>query len=56
MKYEVEAMGVWEEVNEDTFRCWQGPRRLDGQPYHGPVYYLYTDIQVAHIPPHQCPN
>lgn len=35
--------GPWATVSEGIFRSWGGPRRIDGTPYLGPVYYLGTD-------------
>lgn len=34
---------MWVPVGWDTFRSYAGERRMDGQPFEGPVYYLGTD-------------
>jgi hypothetical protein len=44
MKYEIESgYGDWVEVTEDIFRSWTGGRRINGEEYTGPVFYLFTD-------------
>lgn len=33
----------WYRVTCDTFRAFKGPRRIQGEPYHGKVYYKGTN-------------
>jgi hypothetical protein len=30
----------WIQVSSYIFRSWTGPRRINGEPYDGPVFYL----------------
>ena len=34
---------TWVSVTPDMFRSWGGERRINGQPYQGPVYMLWTN-------------
>ena len=43
MKLEIHVNSAWVEVTEWIFRSWTGGRRIDGVPYHGPVFYLGKD-------------
>ena len=49
-KYEIQVHGSWVTVNDWIFRSWGGARRLNGQDFTGPVYYLGSD-KVAPPPP-----
>ena len=40
---EIQCNGSWVAVNEWIFRSWSGPRRKDGQPFAGPVFFLGSD-------------
>ena len=33
----------WSEVSDSIFRSYAGPRRINGKPYVGPVYYYLSD-------------
>lgn len=33
----------WSSVSKEVFRSWSGERRLNGQPYFGPVYLYLTN-------------
>lgn len=37
--------GVWNRVTANWFRSFVGGRRIDGQPYKGPIYYEGTNIR-----------
>jgi len=37
--------GVWNRVTANWFRSFVGQRRIDNQPYRGPVFYEGTNIQ-----------
>ena len=41
--YEVQNGNRWLTTTEYLFRSWTGERRIDGKPYHGPVYFLGSD-------------
>jgi len=34
----------WVPVAERMWRAWTGPRRVDGEDHHGPVWNLDTDV------------
>ena len=36
--------GAWSRVTPNSFRSWLGPRRIDFEPYDGPVYYEGTNF------------
>ena len=40
---EIKVNSSWVKVTEWIFRSWGGQRRIDGNEYHGPVYYLGED-------------
>jgi hypothetical protein len=40
---EVKVGPSWVETPEDVFRSWTGERRINGDPYHGPIYGLASD-------------
>jgi len=33
----------WSTVTADMFRSWAGNRKINGRPYAGPVYFLWTN-------------
>lgn len=39
---EVKTGGIWVATSEDIFRSWTGPRRINGDEHHGPIYALGT--------------
>ena len=39
-KLELQVNGGWIEVDPYIFRSWTGPRRINGEDYDGPVFYL----------------
>ena len=41
--YEIKLYGSWHEVTEWTFRSWGGPRKINGELYEGPVFYLGSE-------------
>ena len=46
-KYEIEVRaGKWVEVTYDIFRSWTGGRRIDGEPFDGKVYMLWSSKEV----------
>jgi len=42
MKYEIRVNGGWHEVTCYVWRSYAGERRVDGRPWHGPVFKLGT--------------
>jgi len=38
----------WTKVTAYIFRSWSGERRLDGEIYEGPVYYVGTNEVYYH--------
>jgi len=40
--YEVGLGESFVQTTSDVFDAWTGPRRLNGQDHHGPVYHLGT--------------
>ena len=47
---EVEYLpGVWNRVTANWFRSFVGQRRIDNQPYKGPVYYEGTNIRYRKV-------
>jgi hypothetical protein len=40
--YEVGISGEFTPTSPDVFDAWTGLRRLNGEPYHGPVYNFGT--------------
>jgi hypothetical protein len=45
--YEVSIRGRWHKTSAYMFRSWTGSRRIDGENYNGPVYFLGTE-EVHH--------
>lgn len=45
--YEIQVYDSWTKVSFYIFRSWGGPRRLNGRPYNGPVYFLGSRKIVA---------
>ena len=39
---EVQVNAAWVVTDEEIFKSWTGPRRINGDEYHGPVYALGT--------------
>lgn len=39
-EYAIKLREQWLSVTQWVFRSWTGPRRLDGEDFEGPVYYL----------------
>ena len=35
---------TWVEATPVIFRSWSGPRRINGEEYHGPVYKFLLNI------------
>jgi len=33
----------WSPVTADMFRSWSGNRKINGRPYTGPVYFLWSN-------------
>jgi hypothetical protein len=46
---EVFNNGGWARVTEREFRSWNGERRVQGNPYFGPIYY-YSTNEIAENP------
>lgn len=45
---EVEFLpGKWARVTCDRFRCFLGNRRINNEPYEGPVFYERTNYKYA---------
>jgi hypothetical protein len=44
--YEIQANKQWLTVTHNIFRSWGGKRRLNGKPYHGPMFYLGTKTRA----------
>ena len=42
-RLEIHVNKQWVKVDPWIFRSWAGPRRRNGQPYKGPLYFLGTD-------------
>lgn len=42
--YEVAAGDEWYVVHKDVFGSWVGPRRIDGEYYHGPIHNFGTTV------------
>lgn len=39
---EVYVNSAWVATDEEIFKSWTGPRRINGDEHHGPVYALGT--------------
>lgn len=48
-KYEIKVNKAWHAVDEGIFRSWGGERRLNGDTYKGPVYYLGSEKVYAKL-------
>ena len=44
---EIKIRSSWTKVTLYIFRSWGGERKLNGKPYHGPVFYLGADNRVT---------
>lgn len=42
--YEVALGNTYTTTSHDVFQAWTGPRRLNGQDYHGPIFNLGTNL------------
>jgi len=42
--------GAWCHVTDSIFRSWSGKRRIDGQPYTGPVFLFGTFTETTTTP------
>jgi len=42
--YEVGIAETYTQTSPDVFDAWTGPRRLNGQDYHGPVFTLGANL------------
>lgn len=42
-KLEIKVGSAWAEVDEWIFRSWSGSRRVNGEDFSGPVYFLGSD-------------
>ena len=51
--YEVGLGSHFTPTTPDVFAAWTGPRRLNGEDHHGPIYNLGT--QVPYDGPRHCP-
>jgi hypothetical protein len=41
---EVGLKGEWYRTTPRQFRSWDGPRRLNGEDYDGPLFYFKTNM------------
>ncbi len=49
-KYEIKERDQWLEVSIWIFRSWGGERKINGEVYKGPVYYLGSnDIAIKEL-------
>lgn len=44
---EIKIHSSWSKVTLWIFRSWEGERKLNGKPYHGPVFYLGSDNRLG---------
>jgi hypothetical protein len=44
---EVQLLDRWFLVDENTWRSWTGRRRVDGEDFHGEIFYLDSDRPYA---------
>lgn len=52
--YEIKIKKSWHTVDEQVFRSWQGERKLNGNPYSGPVFYYLSNEQVRQVSKNSC--